>query len=76
MKKQDELEKLIESDEHFVGCYSTVLLIKEEIRNLAIAYAKLCLEKAAEEAYIDDDGKDYQPHYWIVKESITNIELP
>lgn len=48
----------------------------ETIKEIAIEYAKLCLEKAAEEAYMDDDGKDYQPHFWIVKESITNIKLP
>lgn len=49
----------------------------ETIKEIAIAYAKLCLEKAAEEAVV------FLPtHYGlhgthnVDKQSITNIELP
>ena len=73
----NKLEELIESDEYFVGCYSLMLPIKEQIKELAIAYAKICLEKAANEAVV------FLPtHYGlhgthnVDKQSITNIELP
>jgi len=88
MKK---LEELINSNEHFVECYSLMLPIKKQITQLAIAYAKICLEKAAEEAQIRMEFtlSFGEPSVYYVKEteqnnynlsvhkpSITNIELP
>lgn len=85
MKK---LEELINSNEHFVECYSLMLPIKKQITQLAIAYAKICLEKAAEEAKVikvhlwenvkdvDDEFECGDYEIKVFKKSITNIELP
>lgn len=70
-----KLDELIESDEHFVRCYSLMLPIREQIKELAIAYAKICLEKAAEDAEVKVVGGNYTI-YTVDKNSITNIELP
>lgn len=60
----------------------------EEVKEIAIAYAKLCLEKAAEDAlckkkydrhsetYIDDYIATEDGGITVYKPSITNIELP
>lgn len=61
---------------------------RERVKEIAIAYAKICLEKAAEEAKVikvhlwenvkdvDDEFECGDYEIKVFKKSITNIELP
>lgn len=71
-----EIEKLMNSDEYFIGCYSFMLPIKEQVIEFAKAYAeqyaKRCLQIAAENAKTVR-CPDYDE---VNKQSITDITLP
>lgn len=74
--------------EEILDIFPTQNFDRERVKEIATAYAKLCLEKAAEEATLSFSGIDNEIEtdltgcsndygsYWINKQSITNIKLP
>ena len=77
MTKLDEIIKTYYENNEPIT--SSDLFDLQSVKDIAIAYAKLCLDKAAEEAKIyfaDEDWQWNTSKIKVSKKSITDIKLP